>query len=114
MNDCIFCKIAKKEIPKDFKYEDEDILAFEDINPIAPIHLVIIPKKHIEDFLEFNDEKIQLAIINAIKKLIEKTGLKTQGYRIVVNGGGAQDVFHLHFHLYGPRQSSGRPTDFTK
>lgn len=108
MNDCIFCKISRGDIPKDFKYQDEDILAFDDINPIAPVHLIIIPKKHIEDFFDIDDEKLHVKISNAIKKLIKKTGLNNKGYKIEVNGGGSQDVFHLHFHLYGPRKATGR------
>lgn len=104
MSECIFCKIARKEIPKEFAYEDDDIVAFDDINPVAPVHLLIIPKKHIKDFFEVEDDKIHLAISHAIKKLIEQKGLDSKGYRIEVNGGGAQDVFHLHFHLFGPRK----------
>lgn len=104
MTDCIFCKIVKKEIPKEFKFEDEKIVAFDDINPAAPIHLLVIPKEHIPDFFEIKDQKTQNGIFKAIQHLIEKTGLDKKGYRIEVNGGGAQDVFHLHFHLYGPRK----------
>jgi len=104
MKDCIFCKIVKGDIPKEFKYEDDVLLAFDDINPAAPIHLLVIPKDHIADFFEVDDEKIFLAITKALRHLIEKTGLKDKGYRIEVNGGGSQDVFHLHFHLYGPRK----------
>ena len=104
MKDCIFCKIVKHEIPKEFKYEDETVLAFDDINPVAPVHLIIIPKKHIEDFFEVSDDNVHLKISKAIKNLIEKTGLDKKGYRIEVNGGGAQEIFHLHFHLFGPRR----------
>jgi histidine triad (HIT) family protein len=104
MKDCIFCKIVRGEIPKEFAYEDETIVAFDDISPAAPVHLLIIPKKHIEDFFEVDDDKVHLAISHGIQKLIEKKGLDKKGYKIVVNGGGAQDVFHLHFHLLGPRK----------
>lgn len=103
MKDCIFCKIVRREIPKEFKYEDENILAFDDVHPVAPVHLLIIPKQHVEDFFELKEDKIHLAISQAIQHLIEKTGLNTKGYRIEVNGGGSQDLFHLHFHLFGPR-----------
>ena len=105
MDDCIFCKIVKREIPKEFKYEDDTILAFDDIRPKAPIHLIIIPKKHIPDFFEVSDEKLHVDISNAIKHLIHETGLDKKGYTIEVNGGGFQDIFHLHFHLFGPRKS---------
>lgn len=101
---CIFCKIVKGEIPKEFAYEDDMIVAFDDINPVAPVHLIIIPKKHIPDFFEVKDDKVYLALSKAIRHLIEKTGLSKKGYKIEVNGGGAQDIFHLHFHLFGPRR----------
>jgi histidine triad (HIT) family protein len=103
MEDCIFCKIVRREIPKEFAYEDEDILAFDDIYPKAPIHLIIIPKIHIADFFEVDDDKIHIKISRAIQQLIKKTGLDTKGYKVEVNGGGFQDIFHLHFHLTGPK-----------
>lgn len=114
MNDCVFCKIATGVIPKEFSYEDEAVVAFDDINPVAKVHKIIIPREHIEDFEHVTDEKIYIRISHAIKELINKTGLNKKGYKIVVNGGGAQDVFHLHFHLYGPNKPSGRPIDHTK
>lgn len=101
---CIFCKIVRREIPKEFKYEDDLILAFDDIHPVAPVHLLIIPKVHISDFFEMKDSDTQIGIITAIHHLIDSTGLDQKGYRIEVNGGGAQDIFHLHFHLFGPRK----------
>ena len=104
VKDCVFCKIVKGEIEKEFKYENELLVAFDDINPVAPIHLLVIPKKHIADFFEVDDDKTYHEISKALKHLIEQTGLNEKGYRIEVNGGGAQDVFHLHFHLYGPRK----------
>lgn len=101
MEDCIFCKIARREIPKEFSYEDSEILAFDDITPVSPIHLIIIPKKHIEDFFHSSPETIS-EISKAIRHLIDKKELMGKGYRIIVNGGGAQDINHLHFHLRGP------------
>lgn len=103
MENCIFCKIVKGDIPKKFEYEDSEIVAFDDINPLTPIHLLVIPKLHVEDFFE-TDEKTHVKISNALKHLIEKKGLDKNGYKIEVNGGGAQDVFHLHFHLMGPKK----------
>lgn len=100
-NSCIFCRIVSGEIPKEFDYEDEEIVAFPDINPMSPIHLIIIPKKHIEDFFHAKGEAIN-AISFGIRHLIDKKKLMGKGYRITVNGGGAQDVNHLHFHLRGP------------
>ncbi|HVT01124.1 MAG TPA: HIT domain-containing protein [Patescibacteria group bacterium] len=101
MKDCIFCKIISGEIPKDFDYEDKDVVAFADIHPLSPTHLLIIPKVHVEDFFHV-DEKTHMAIARAIKKLIDKEKLMGKGYRISVNGGGAQDINHLHFHLRAP------------
>lgn len=98
---CIFCKIVSGEIPKEFDYEDDEILAFPDIAPLAPVHLIIIPKKHIEDFFHAKASDIA-AISKGISHLVDKEKLMGKGYRIVVNGGGAQDIDHLHFHLKGP------------
>lgn len=102
MVDCIFCKIANKEIPKDFEHEDKNLVVFADIHPVAPVHLLFVPKKHIEDFTSPVEDKTYLAIIAAIKKMIEKNNLMGKGYKIIVNGGGAQIINHLHFHLIGP------------
>lgn len=105
MKDCIFCKIVKKEIPKEFAYEDDEIVAFDDIHPKTPVHLLIVPKKHIEDFFHSDDDTIR-SISHAIKKLIDKEKLMGRGYTLEVNGGGYQIVNHLHFHLMGPRKTS--------
>jgi len=100
--DCIFCKIARYEIPTEFSYEDEDVMAFSDINPITPIHILIMPKKHIEDFLMMKDKGLMIKLKNVAQKIIKNQKLEGRGYRIVVNGGGAQIIDHLHFHLIGP------------
>ena len=105
MDNCIFCRIVKGEIPKDFKYEDDSVVAFDNINPAAPIHLLIVPKEHIDDFFNAKDPKTHMAITLAIHKLIEKTGLMGKGYKIEVNGGGSQEIDHLHFHLFGPTRA---------
>lgn len=104
MNDCVFCKIVKKETPKEFVYEDEQIVAFNDLYPKKPTHLLVIPKEHIADFFDMQDEKTHLAITKGLQHLVEKTGLNQKGYKIEVNGGGYQDIFHLHFHLTGPQK----------
>jgi len=103
--DCVFCKIAKGEIPKDFEYQDDKVLVFADIHPVAPVHLIIIPREHIDDFYNVKDDSLYIALMNVIKKMIGKHNLAGKGYRIVVNGGGAQIVRHLHFHLIGPVSS---------
>lgn len=102
MNDCIFCKIAKKEAPAKFEYEDSDVMVFPDINPIKPVHLLVMPKKHIKEFIEFNDKDLLDKVRSVIHNMIKKQGLDKKGYRIGVNGGGAQLIDHLHFHLMGP------------
>ena len=102
MNDCVFCKIRDREIAKEFTFEDEDIMVFPDIHPVRPVHMLIVPKVHVEDFLEFNDEKLMLKAKTMIDKVIRDNGLDKKGYRIGINGGGAQIVNHVHFHVSGP------------
>ena len=105
---CIFCKIIKGEIPSKKVYEDEEILAFNDINPAAPIHVLVIPKKHITSLAEMEDgdEKIVGKIYKVINKIAEQLGVKEKGYRVIVNCGkdGGQEVGHLHFHLLAGKQ----------
>lgn len=101
MTDCLFCKIASKDIPTDIKYEDEHIIAFPDINPKADVHLLVIPKLHIINLMDINDEN-QHIITHLIRKLpviAENNGLS--GFRTIFNSGkdGGQEVFHLHAHL---------------
>lgn len=102
MKDCTFCKIRDRIIPKEFIYEDEDVMVFPDIHPLKSIHLLIIPKKHIEDLLMINDKGLMMKLINVAQEMIKKEKLEGKGYRLVVNGGGAQIIDHLHFHLIGP------------
>jgi len=105
---CIFCKIIKGEIPSSKVYEDEEILAFNDINPAAPIHVLVIPKKHITSLAEMEDgdEKIVGKIYKVINEIAEKQEFKQNGYRVIVNCGkdGGQEVGHLHFHLLAGKQ----------
>ncbi|MDP2638526.1 MAG: HIT domain-containing protein [Candidatus Levybacteria bacterium] len=112
MADCIFCKIRDRIIPKEFTYEDEDVMVFPDIYPLKPIHILIIPKKHIEDLLMINDphfakasrgkEGLMVKLIKTVQRMVKKFKLEDKGYRVAVNGGGAQAINHLHFHLIGP------------
>lgn len=103
MEDCIFCKIIKREIPSDIVYEDDEIIAFKDIQPAAPIHILVIPKKHIASLVELDkeDEILIGKIYTVINKIAEEQGVKEKGYRVIVNCGkdGGQEVGHLHFHL---------------
>ncbi len=113
MEDCIFCKIINKEIPAKIIYEDEYIVAFEDINPKAPVHLLIIPKDHFSSLNDIPADKQELLghIVLQARKLAEKKGIKDMGYRIVLNTGknSGQEVFHIHFHLLGGRQMTWPP-----
>lgn len=102
--DCIFCKIANKEIPADFVYENDFVIAFKDLSPQAPSHIVLIPKMHFSDLSQLNDEKIMSEIIKGIQSVTKKLNIKE--YRTVVNTGAeaGQTVFHIHVHIL-----SGRP-----
>lgn len=105
MEDCIFCKIVKGEVPSSKVYEDDEILAFKDINPAAPIHILVIPKKHISMLtdLKEDDEALIGKIYTCINKIAEKEGFKEQGFRVIVNCGkdSGQEVMHIHFHILG-------------
>ena len=103
MEDCLFCKIIKGEIPSTKVYEDDEILAFNYINPAAPIHILVIPKKHIISLahMEKEDEAIVGKIYGVINKIADEKGFKESGYRVIVNCGkdAGQEVMHLHFHV---------------
>ncbi|MCL2633411.1 MAG: histidine triad nucleotide-binding protein [Oscillospiraceae bacterium] len=107
MNNCLFCKIINNEIPSEKVYEDGEILAFKDINPAAPVHILVIPKKHIDGADELNQEHTELIgkLILTVKHLAEEYNLD-KGWRIVTNikEHGGQTVRHLHFHLLGGGQ----------
>ena len=107
MSACIFCRIANHETPSGVVFEDEDILAFRDIDPKAPVHILLIPKKHIES-LETADAADQVLfgkLVMAARDLARKEGVAPDGYRLVLNTnrGAGQSVWHLHFHLLGGR-----------
>jgi len=108
MEDCIFCKIRDRIIPNEFTYEDRDIMVFPDIHPVKPTHLLIVPKKHIEDFLDLNDKDLLEKLQKTTQNMIRKFKLGNKGYRIGVNGGGAQIIDHLHVHLLGPLGKSAK------
>jgi histidine triad (HIT) family protein len=102
MGDCLFCKFADGRIKKDFEYEDKEVMVFKDINPIKPVHLLIVPKRHINDFMDLEDLNLIKKLMETIKKMVKQTKLNKKGFRVAVNGGGAQAIEHLHFHLVGP------------
>ena len=105
MDDCIFCKIINGDIPSNKVYEDEDedILAFKDVNPQMPIHILVVPKKHIESIVDLNDEDEMLVgkIFTAIRKIANELGIDKSGFRVISNCGedAGQTVKHLHFHI---------------
>lgn len=108
MSECIFCKIINKEIPSQIVYEDEYVCAFNDIEPQAPIHIVVIPKKHIASLNDIDAEEMNLVekIFTAVQTIVKEKEISQKGYRIVTNCGkdGGQTVDHIHFHLLGGRQ----------
>ena len=103
VEDCIFCKIINGEIPAEKVFEDEDVLAFKDINPAAPIHILVIPKKHIKSLLELEPEdgNIIAKIYETINKIAKDLEIEKEGFRVIVNCGkdAGQEVMHLHFHM---------------
>ena len=112
MADCIFCKIAEKEIPSNVVYEDDKILCFHDLEPQAPVHVLIIPKKHIAsmDDVQAEDQELMGYIMVKVKEIAEILELDN-GYRLVNNCGedGFQTVKHIHFHLLGKRKMTWPP-----
>ena len=111
---CIFCKIAHKEIPTNFVYEDETVVAFKDLEPQAPVHVLVIPKKHIESLLAVTQEDQQLIAhitCEVSPQLARELGIAEKGFRVVANTGdeGGQSVKHLHFHLLGGRSMQWPP-----
>jgi histidine triad (HIT) family protein len=104
MQECVFCKIANGEIPKEFIYQDEDLMVFHDLHPAKPVHVLIVPKKHIPEFMAIVDHSLLAKVGKVIQKMIKEQNLAKRGHRIIINGGGAQEVDHLHIHLMGPIQ----------
>ena len=114
MDNCIFCKIAAKQIPANVVYEDDELLAFKDINPAAPVHLLVIPKRHIASLSDCTDAQAPLLgkMLALAPKLAEQNGIavktdadgqRSGGYKTLFNVGpdGGQEVYHLHLHVYG-------------
>ncbi|ESS73879.1 HIT family hydrolase, diadenosine tetraphosphate hydrolase [Methyloglobulus morosus KoM1] len=111
MTDCLFCKMVAGDIKPDVVYENEAILAFRDINPQAPVHILIIPKSHITTLNDLNDVQLGGQILQVAVELAEQEGLTEDGYRTVFNcnRNGGQAVYHLHLHLLGGRQMGWPP-----
>ncbi|ADU97016.1 histidine triad nucleotide-binding protein [Thermovibrio ammonificans] len=102
---CVFCKIVKGELPAKVVYEDDRVMAFHDINPQAPVHVLVIPKEHIPTVNDLKEEHAELIghIFLVIKKIAKELGIAESGYRVLVNcnSDGGQEIYHLHFHLLG-------------
>lgn len=113
MHDCLFCAFVAGEIAPDVVYDDEHVLAFRDINPVAPVHVLIIPKRHIESAAELTpeDAPIVSALLQAATTIAAQEGVAAGGYRLVTNIGsdGGQSVLHLHLHLLGGRNFGWPP-----
>lgn len=113
MDDCLFCKIAAGKIPANVVFENEELIAFHDIRPQAPTHILIIPRKHIATINDCSqeDEGLLGRMILAAKKVAAQSGFSEPGYRLVfnINPGGGQDIYHIHLHLLGGRQMMWPP-----
>ena len=112
MSDCIFCKIANKEINSNLVYEDESVVAFRDLNPQAPQHILIVPKKHVANITELDDKELAAHIFTeVVPKIAKEVGVAGSGFRLVINTGdeGGQTVNHLHVHLIGGRKMTWPP-----
>jgi len=105
MDDCLFCKIVKGEIPSTLVYQDEQVLAFRDINPVAPTHILVIPRKHIPNINDVSTEDEQLLghMLTVVKPIADQEGITESGYRLIINNGpdANQVIFHLHLHILG-------------
>ena len=111
MSDCLFCRIARGEIPSDVVYEDETYFAFRDINPQAPVHVLIIPKEHIATVNEIDNADLAGGLILKAKEIAQSLGVDRSGYRFVLNclADGGQEVFHVHGHLLAGRKLTWPP-----
>jgi histidine triad (HIT) family protein len=108
MEDCIFCKIVNGTIPSSKVYEDADVVAFEDIHPMAPVHVIVIPKKHIPTLLDVTAENMNAvnAMVKAAREVARIKGIDKRGFRTVINCNeeGGQVIFHLHMHVLGGKK----------
>ncbi|GAB4427169.1 MAG: histidine triad nucleotide-binding protein [Anaerolineales bacterium] len=105
MDDCLFCKIIKGDIPSTTIFQDEQVTAFRDINPAAPVHILLVPNKHIADVNDIaeEDEKLIGHLIRMAQPIAEQEGIAKSGYRLIINTGpdSHQEIFHLHLHILG-------------
>ena len=106
MSDCLFCKMASGEIKPDVVYEDEKVLAFKDINPKAPVHILVIPKVHAATLNDLHDNELAGLLLQTVVKIAQQEGIAESGYRAIINcnSEGGQEVYHLHLHLLGGKK----------
>lgn len=108
MKDCIFCKIVSGEIPSKKVYETDDVLAFDDIQPVAPAHVVVVPKRHIAGLMDVKAEESDIfrSLFTAVQEVARLKGIDERGFRTVINTNqeGGQVIFHLHIHVFGGRR----------
>ncbi|MEP6601724.1 MAG: histidine triad nucleotide-binding protein [Nitrospirota bacterium] len=111
MSDCVFCNIGSGQIPSRMVLQDEEVFAFEDLNPQAPVHVLVIPKRHVAAMNELQDAALLGRLFHAANLVAQKKGIAASGYRVVANTGrdGGQSVFHLHLHVLGGRQMNWPP-----
>lgn len=111
MTDCIFCRIVRGEIPAKIFLEHKDYLVFHDINPQAPVHLLLIPRLHIPSLNDLEDSNLAASLLQGCREAARLAGLTENGYRLVTNIGshGGQTVYHLHFHILGGRHLGWPP-----
>lgn len=102
MEDCLFCKFANKTLEKEFVYEDDEIMVFPDIHPVRKVHFLVVPKTHYRDLTDVSDKNLLAKMFEIIEKMAKDNNLDKDGYRVLINGGGAQAIMHLHIHLFGP------------
>lgn len=110
MADCIFCKMVRREISPEIVFENDELLAFKDIHPRAPVHVLVIPKRHIETLDDLDDRNLAGELLLNARQIAEQLGL-SKGYRVAINCGsdGGQEIYHLHLHILGGRHMTWPP-----
>jgi len=111
MSDCIFCRIARREIPSNIVYESDDCVAFRDVNPQAPVHVLVVPREHVSSLNETSDAALVGRLSLVAAELAKREGIAESGYRTVINTNhdAGQTVFHIHLHLLGGRPMGWPP-----
>lgn len=106
MDNCIFCNIRDKKLPAKLLYEDDDVMAFPDVHPVKPVHVLVVPKQHIQELIAVQDPALFQKLFTVVQNMVKREGLTDKGYRITINGGGAQLIDHLHIHVMGPMKNT--------